>query len=161
MFSQTAFTVATDWPQFRDQPGHHGHNGTENVLSPLTVSGMDLDWSFAAEIGARSSPAVANGAVYVGGFWDVYALDAAAGAAPWSFTTGDPIDSSPAVARGVVYVSSIDNRIYALNAATGAELWAFTTGSYVYSSPAVANGVVYVGSLDGNVYALGLANMDT
>lgn len=52
LFSQTAFTVATDWPQFRDQPGHHGHNGTGNVLSPLTVSGMDLDWSFAAEIRA-------------------------------------------------------------------------------------------------------------
>jgi outer membrane protein assembly factor BamB len=157
LFAQAAFTVATNWPQFRDQPGHHGHNGTENVLSPATVSGMDLDWSFATGP-TSSSPAVANGMVYVGSNDNnVYALDATTGALQWSFATGNGVSSSPAVANGVVYVGSADNNVYALDAATGALQWSFATGGDVYSSPAVANGVVYVGSVDNNLYAIGAA----
>jgi hypothetical protein len=162
LFAQAAFTVATDWPQFRDRPEHHGHNGTENVLSPPTVSGMDLDWSFATGGPVSSSPAVANGVVYVGSHdGNLYALDTVSGAELWSFGTGNLVYSSPAVADGVVYVGCEDFNLYALSAATGAELSRFTTGGFVDSSPAVANGVVYVGSEDGSLYALGLANMDT
>ncbi len=102
----------------------------------------------------QSSPAVANGVVYVGsGDSNVYALNASTGAKLWSFTTGGGVDSSPAVANGVVYVGSGFN-VYALNASTGAKLWSFTTGGGVESSPAVVNGVVYIGSMDGNLYAL-------
>ena len=54
-----------------------------------------------------SSPAVANGVVYVGSDDDnVYALNASTGAKLWSYTTGGYVDSSPAVANGVVYVGS-------------------------------------------------------
>ena len=104
-----------------------------------------------------SSPAVANGVVYIGSDDNnVYALNANTGALLWSYTTGGAVTSSPAVANGVVYVGSDDNKVYALNASTGALLWSYTTGGAVESSPAVANGVVYVGSDDGNVYAFGL-----
>ena len=40
----------------------------------------------------------------------------------------------------------VDGNVYALNASTGALLWSYTTGGTVDSSPAVANGVVYIGS---------------
>ena len=101
-----------------------------------------------------SSPAVANGVVYVGSFDDkVYALNATTGATLWTATTGSLVPSSPAVANGVVYVGSYDHKVYALDATTGATLWTASTGSSVYSSPAVANGVVYVGSADAKVYA--------
>jgi outer membrane protein assembly factor BamB len=100
-----------------------------------------------------SSPAVANGVVYVGcDNRNVYALNATTGANLWSYTTGGNVESSPAVANGVVYVGSNDNNLYALNATTGANLWSYTP---VGSSPAVTNGVVYVGSQDHNLYALG------
>ncbi len=112
-------------------------------------------WSFPTGGPVHSSPAVANGVVYVGSFdRNVYALDAATGAVLWSYTTGNSVNSPPVVIGGVVYVGSDDGNIYALNAATGAALWSFTTGAPVASSPAVANGVVYVGSGDGKVYAL-------
>ena len=76
-----------------------------------------------------SSPAVANGVVYVGsGDYNVYALNAATGAKLWSYRTGYVVCSTPAVANGVVYVGSEDNKVYALNAATGAKLWSYTTG---------------------------------
>ena len=106
----------------------------------------------------NSSPAVANGVVYIGSLDNnVYALNATTGAKLWNFTTGGAVYSSPAVANGVVYVGSDDNDVYAVNAATGAELWSFATGGSVQSSPSVANGVVYVGSNDNNVYAFGLS----
>jgi outer membrane protein assembly factor BamB len=64
-----------------------------------------------------SSPAVANGVVYVGS-WDynIYALNARTGALLWKYTTGNQVNSSPAVANGVVYVGSSDYNVYALNA---------------------------------------------
>ena len=77
-----------------------------------------------------SSPAIANGIVYVGsGDQHVYALDAATGALRWSFATGDVVHASPAIADGVVYVGSWDRNVYALDAATGRERWKYTTGN--------------------------------
>jgi outer membrane protein assembly factor BamB len=62
-----------------------------------------------------SSPAVANGVVYVGsglnGNGNVFALNARTGAKLWSYAT-DAVQSSPAVANGVVYVGS-DGGVYA------------------------------------------------
>ena len=62
-----------------------------------------------------SSPAVANGVVYVGsGDSKVYALNAATGAILWTVCTGGPVTSSPAVVNGVVYIGSWDKHVYAL-----------------------------------------------
>jgi len=158
LFAQAGFTVNTNWAQFRYSGKHKGANPFENVLSPSNVAQIDQDWSFPTSGQVQSSPAVANGVVYVGSYDDnVCALNAATGAKIWSFPTGGLVFSSPAVAAGVVYVGSNDGSVYALSAATGAKLWSFPTGNSVGSSPAVANGVVYVGSLDNNVYALSAA----
>src|SRR5215469_12304096 len=157
--AQAPFTVRANWPQFHRSPDRRGYNVTENVLSPATVPGMDQDWSYPT--GGQSSPAVANGTVYIGSDDDhVYALNAATGAKEWSHRIGGNgfgVESSPAVANGTVYVGSMNDRVYALNAATGAKEWSYATGDWVQSSPAVANGTVYVGSQDGRVYALNAA----
>lgn len=62
-----------------------------------------------------SSPTVANGIVYIGG-WDhnVYALDARTGEVVWSFLTGDEVLSNPTVVNDIVYVGSYDNNVYAI-----------------------------------------------
>src|SRR5262249_31450226 len=77
--AQTRFVVNTDWARFRYSLSHTGFNRYENVLKPGNVSGLDEVWRYTT--GAYiyySSPAVANGVVYVGS-WDgsVYALNAA------------------------------------------------------------------------------------
>ena len=130
-------------------------NPYEKVLSVNNVGSMVAKWSYAIGTDYYSSPAVANGAVYVGSTDDnVYALNAHTGAKLWSYTTGDIVFSSPAVVNGVVYVGSDDKSVYALSASTGAKLWSYTTGWGVESSPTVSHGVVYIGSEDGSVYAL-------
>jgi putative pyrroloquinoline-quinone binding quinoprotein len=87
-----------------------------------------------------SSPAVANGIVYIGSEnGNVYAFRAATGAAAlWTFSTGGAVFSSPAVANGVVYIGAGDGNLYALDAGTGSMLWRAATGNEVNSSPAVS-----------------------
>ena len=115
-------------------------------------------WTYATGGYVESSPAVADGTVYVGSDDNnVYALNAATGHVLWTYTTGSEINSSPAVANGTVYTGSEDDKVYALNAATGHVLWTYTTGGNVDSTPAVAGGTVYIGSDDHKVYALNAA----
>jgi outer membrane protein assembly factor BamB len=137
------------WPMF-----HHGltHTGYSTSTAPNT---NQILWSYTTGGYVDSSPAVADGKVYVGSRDNrTYALNATNGAYIWSYTTGWRVESSPAVADGKVYVGSWDSNVYALNATNGAYIWGFTTGNVVSSSPAVADGKVYIGSWDRNVYAL-------
>ena len=106
-----------------------------------------------------STPAVANGVLYIGsgsndGRGNLYALNAKTGAPMWGYKVAGRIDSSPAVANGVVYFgsSNLDRNgfsgdIYALDARTGVRLWTYHTENPVESSPAVVDGRLYVGSL--------------
>jgi outer membrane protein assembly factor BamB len=154
--AQKPFIVRVNWSQFHYGPRNRGYNPYENVLSSANVADLTEAWIYTTGSGIVSSPAVANGVVYVGsGDYNLYALDAITGVKKWSYPTGGFIYySSPAVANGVVYVGSMDNNLYALDAMTGVKKWSYPTGGYIYSSPAVANGVVYVGSRDNNLYAL-------
>jgi outer membrane protein assembly factor BamB len=145
------------------------------ILQAIDASNGAFVWSGDISGGVGfSTPAVANGVVYVsttiGGFvgsvhdGGVSALNAKTGVSLWNTTVGSIQRSSPAVANSVVFVGS-DNTlnsnvkdghsIYAFDASTGATIWTYTTGGDVYSSPAVAYGVVYVGSNDGKIYAIG------
>jgi len=99
-----------------------GNDG--NIYALNAQTGPKL-WSLTTTDTVYTSPAVANGVVYV--------------------TSATRNDTS--------FMS--DGKLDALNAQSGAKLWNYTTKSAVFSSPAVANGVVYVGSDDGKLYAIG------
>jgi outer membrane protein assembly factor BamB len=150
-----------------DATGTTNCSGSPKSCAPLwtaAIGGTSIE---------LSSPAVANGVVYVGsGDHKLYAFDAAGttncSGSPkmctplWTATTGDFVGSSPTVAQGVVYVGSNDHKVYAFDAAgttncsgspkTCAPLWTATTGGVVSASPAVANGTLFVGAGDGTLY---------
>jgi len=115
-----------------------------------------LLWNYSTGDEVYSSPAVADGVVYVGSDdHTIYAFDASTGALLWNATTGQAVRSSPAVANGVVYVGSDDYTVYAFDAGTGAPLWNYTNGvAVVRSSPAVADGIVYIGDSPSKLSAL-------
>jgi outer membrane protein assembly factor BamB len=107
----------------------------------------------------RSTPALADGVLYVGsdgsGLW---AIDAKTGALRWRQAAVGAVRTSPAVANGVVYLGAEDGRLYALDASTGAVLHSIPVapvGQRLSSSPAVADGVVYVSTGD-RMMAFGL-----
>ena len=63
-----------------------------------------------------SSPAVANGVVFVGSEdHNLYALNASTGSLVWTYTTGDRILSSSSIANGEVFVGSADTNLYAFS----------------------------------------------
>jgi hypothetical protein len=105
----------------------------------------------------QSSPAVADGVVYVGardGF--LYAIDAATGGERWRVDHKVSwVNSSPAVSDGLVFAGSSDGRfVQAVDAATGAERWRAPAGNIVWASPSADAERVYVGEGDGTLHAL-------
>jgi outer membrane protein assembly factor BamB len=149
---------STAWWMFMKYLNHTSWDGN----SYSTISGLNLaTYSTGGEI-TMSSPAVANGYVYIGGFdKKVYQLNASNVSQLISkYAAGNGISSSPVVVNGYVYIGSADRAFYQLNASDVSRLIAkYTTGDQVVSSPAVANGYVYVGSLDGKFYQLNASDV--
>ncbi len=105
----------------------------------------------------QSSPAVAEGVVYVGSRdGHLYAVDAGSGRLRWRFDHRVSwVNTSPAVADGIVYAGSSDARfVQGVDAGTGREVWRLRTAGPVWSSPAVAGDVVYFADFTGRLYAL-------
>ncbi len=129
--------------------------GIDNAVYALDAATGEEKWLAVVGNVLTGPPAVANGRLYIGSYWDdtIYALDAVTGATLWSYPTAGPIEGTATVAAGVVYIGSEDKNLYALDAATGAFRWAYLTGGAV-GSPTIANGVVYFGSGDFNLYAV-------
>lgn len=142
-----------NWPMFRYNPTHSGHSIS---IAPNRNS---TKWIYTTRGALLSSPAVANGRVFIGSSDNkTYALDERTGASIWNYTTGGVVTSSPAIANGKVFVGSYDKKVYALNETTGALVWSYETGSLVSSSPTIDDGKVFIGSSDGKIYALNEAN---
>ena len=125
---------------------------SESELVALNKKTGSQVWSAVAS-GCCSSPAVANGLVYVAANTQLYAFRLSNGKLVWTAPTQGTIEGSPAVANGVVYIGSGDNFLYAFNAVSGKRLFQFKTGDKIISSPSVSNGYVYIGSDDGKVRA--------
>ena len=149
----------TEWLTFRQYNNHTAWDGVDyTVISGLNQASYSTGGSILS-----TSPAVANGYVYVGSYDNkLYQLNASnVSQFIASYTTGGDVWSSPAVANGYVYVGSDDDKLYQLNASNVSQLIAsYTTGtSFIRSSPAVANGYVYVGSGDKKLYQLNASNV--
>ena len=141
------------WAMFRRDLGNTGATGGTGSGPRGTVK-----WVFPTGGAVHSSPAVADGTVYVGSRdGRLYALDAATGAPLWEYRTESWVESSPAVVDGSVYFGSQDGMLRALDAATGTLRWEFDAGFGVDSSPAVAAGIVYFGA-DHGLFAVDAAS---
>ena len=112
-----------DWTQFRGGPALSG------VAADPLPARLALAWTFEAEDGVESSPAIAGGTVYFGSLdGHLYALDLATGKQRFRYAAGGEIKSSPAVRDGLVYVGDEAGTFHAVDARTGARRWAFEAG---------------------------------
>ena len=166
----TTLAAVGDWPQFRESQTHEAHNTNEQILSDINAPALGRAWTGATAGAVNSSPAIANGVVYVGsadGKLYAFAVGCATGGGTcspiWTGATGGAIDSSPSTSGNHVYVGSSDGKLYAfaIGCATGggscSPLWTAATGGAIHSSPSIDNGVVYIGSSDGKLYAFDAA----
>lgn len=155
----TILFVLGAWPEFRHDPGHTGIDTWETALLTSNVAKLTDKWHMGTLKAITSSPAVADGKVYVGSQdGSLYAWNGANGKLAWSYPTGGAIASSPAVANGRVFVLSSGGIFYAIDATTGKLIWQRSIGADSDSSPAVAGSNVYVGTNhDGDLYAFNQA----
>jgi len=127
------------WTMLGGDPSHTGAVTSGTLITP------NLLWSYptTGALAGASSPAVANGILYLGSAnGNLYALNATDGIKLWNYSTGGAVGSSPAVANGIVYAGSIGGGFYGLNATNGEKIWSFTT-DWINSSPTIVDGVVY------------------
>jgi outer membrane protein assembly factor BamB len=97
----------------------------------------------------ESSPAVADGTVYVGDLLGVlHAVNSETGEPRWRFPTGAEIKSSPAVADDLVLIGSYDEHFYGVDRATGKARWQLQTEGPVHATPGRHNGLAWVTGCD-------------
>ena len=121
-------------------------------------------WTAAWE-GGGSSPAVANGDVYIGSLEDGLFAFSANGSKDctgteyinetcnplWDNTvigrqgSGGGPGPTPAIANGIVYFGNRSGTLYAFDGSTGAVKWSKSIGGTIDSSATIADGVVYIG----------------
>jgi polyvinyl alcohol dehydrogenase (cytochrome) len=161
--SASAASVNSDWPMFLHDVARSSAS-TETTLSPSTVGGLKLKFTFGAAGPIADSAAVVGNVLYIGDWAGYeYAVNEISGALIWKTYLGmthdpncDPKDigitSAASVVGGVVYVGGGDDYWYALDSTTGAVLWKVYTGDnspagahYNWSSPLIANGYAYIG----------------
>jgi polyvinyl alcohol dehydrogenase (cytochrome) len=146
--------------------GHHAgqssHIDAQTAgLTAAELPQLELKWAFAfpGAQRARSQPAIAYGAVYVGSQdGTVYALDEETGCVRWTFRASAEVRTaivveSPEAARArngtpVVYFGDLIARVYAVDAFTGALLWMQKVDDHpnatVTAAPALHDGTLYV-----------------
>src|SRR5207302_1616974 len=86
-------------------------------------SGATPTWTAATGGRVLSSPAVANGLVYIGSEdGHLYAFDATTGALVWSEPLGAPTEAAPTLSSSSVFIGAQDGNVHAFNAITGTPL---------------------------------------
>jgi outer membrane protein assembly factor BamB len=136
--------------------------GVYDAPSPLRLKGVRFTFTTAGPI--RSTPAVADGSLYLGSAdGRLYALDALSGRERWRAALGAGVTGSPCVVDGTVFVTSRDGKLSALAAVDGKKRWAIDLGKdlgprnywdFYTSSPVPYGAELFVGSGDGHVRAI-------
>ena len=157
----------TVYVTFLNQPPcNAGGSGLGGGLVALWAGSGKVRWI--RSIGAsESSPVIANGLVYVGGWnGNVYCFSGSTGRLWWHYNVGAKIKGGLAVSGNRVFFGTYNSKVYALTADTGKLLW--STGAQprlghpgeFYATPSVAYGRVYIGATDGKEYSFGAATGD-
>ena len=102
------------------------HTGVYDSPGPKQFGGVK--WTFKAGGPIVSSPAIADGVVYIAAMdGHLYAIDQQTGQEKWNFKSRMPIASSPAVANGILYFVSSAGSLAALDLASGKPKWVLPT----------------------------------
>lgn len=126
-----------------------------------STTGRQL-WMYQSDRTHISSPAIANGVVYVAAGWaptrdtvKLIAINTSTGVVQWEQLItdyGSTCASTPTLSGGVVYVGGCDRALHAFNAATGVRLWRTGVANGIVATPSVADGRVFAGVWDGGSF---------
>ena len=161
LLARTSFSGITSSPKVaydRVFVGTFNETGGPGEVVALWEGNGSVAWRHATASIHYSSPAYADGALYVGimGLYNItsqvsfhppygiLSLDAVTGKERWFFPTRGSVAASPAVFGPNVIAPAKDGTVYALNRSTGALTWKASVDAGI-SSPAVFGDTVFVG----------------
>jgi outer membrane protein assembly factor BamB len=160
-----------DWPGYLDGPAHASYNAAATAITPASANGLTRRWQFLSGGGYLSSPAVADGAVFIGANngW-LYRLSETTGRLlnriflgtvdvtscpppPTGMVSTATVAIDPRTHQPTVYASGANGYLYALDAANLRVEWrsviaipSKTVNNFFdWSSPTVADGHIYLG----------------
>ncbi|MFW6437530.1 MAG: PQQ-binding-like beta-propeller repeat protein [Armatimonadota bacterium] len=126
----------------------------DTIYATDRTTGMLL-WEQTAGDDVLSSPAIADGTLYVGTRDNsLLAINTQNGSIQWRFRTAGAIDTPPVIAYGTIYFGSDGNRLTALDLETQDVIWQFEARGDIKAPPLVYRDVVVVGTTDGRIYSL-------
>ena len=117
------------------------------------------EWTHSSEANIISTPAVADGKVFVGnqnGVMTCFSLKE--GKEIWQFKTAGAIFSSPAVSKDFVVFGSGNGFVIALDTKKGKVKWQYKAGAAVLGSPIINGDTVFIGGSDNSFVALNINN---
>ena len=120
-------------------------------------SGTEIWRASVSDYVTRSSPAVVDGTVYIGGGFVFLALDAKTGAERWRVPVQYSGQATPTVANGMVVISSQEGYVFGIDARSGEVKWRSPTDGVTFGTPAIAEAQVVFGTDAGVLYNLELA----
>ena len=86
--------------------------GRDKMVHGLTLAGKEA-WTFTTRARVESSPAIADGRVFVGSNdGRFYVLNLSSGEKLWEFDAGAPLSASPAIANGRIVIGSQDGKLF-------------------------------------------------
>ncbi|HEY3375228.1 MAG TPA: PQQ-binding-like beta-propeller repeat protein [Candidatus Aquicultor sp.] len=154
----------SNWPMAQCDSWHTGNNSAETKITPP----LDFAWLHPGECAydeSRTRPVIADGIVYVGEVWSVYAwgiliktecqlqaISLASGKAVWT-AKNLPFSGTPVFANRHVYVGTTDGSVYALNAVDGSILWR-TSVAGMPATPVVLGNMLVLSTSASKVYSL-------
>ena len=145
----TAVSSPENWSMKGANPDGSSYiSGASPVLKGILFRSYDLG------VATRSSPAIVDGVVYIGGDFKVIAIDEKDGEILWETLTTGPVHGTPAVAGDNLYLPLQDKRLLALDLHSGTVRWEFDSDSPLVGSAVVDRGIVYAAAQDGQVYAI-------
>ena len=119
-------------------------------------NGTELWRATVSDYVTRSSPAVVDGTVYIGGGFVFLALDARTGAERWRVPVQYSSQATPTVAEGMVVISSQEGFVFGIDARSGEVKWRSATDGVTFGTPAIAGTQVVFGTDTGVLYNLDL-----
>jgi polyvinyl alcohol dehydrogenase (cytochrome) len=139
---------STSWPML----GHDLRSSFTTHDPAITLEsarGLRVAWTFDAGAYVASTPAVADGTVYIQSPRGTIALDAETGAERWR-NASVAGTSSPTIIDGELYINGGNSVLHRLDPASGEELWRAEIDGHPaaagFSSPVLADDLVIVGS---------------
>jgi polyvinyl alcohol dehydrogenase (cytochrome) len=156
-FDYDAPPLSLGWGVDLTNQRHYGKTLTD--INADNINQLELAWAFTYPdaIRARSQPAVAGGAVYVGSQnGSVFALDRKTGCIRWTFTTIAEVRNGIVIEPWVagekaspsLFFGDITGNVYALNARTGELRWRDRPDDHpsltLTAAPSLSNGTLYV-----------------